>query len=187
MQIKFNQLATQLGALIIAASTLAACENRQKAGETKVPEQQEIATETTVAETGKVAFRDQKGQVVTLDSLKGKVVFINFWATWCPPCIHEMPSINSLWSTFKGNQHIEFLMVDVDNDIEKSAAFFKENSYDLPLYTPSGDIPPEFLGASIPTTVILDKNGQIVERLEGSRDYAAPEITKALEELINAN
>lgn len=187
MQIKFNRIATQLGVLIIAASTLAACENRQKAGESTVQEQHEAVKDTTMKGTGNVAFTDQKGQVVTLDALKGKVVFINFWATWCPPCIHEMPSINSLRNTFKGNQHIEFLMVDVDNDIEKSAAFLKENNYDLPLYTPSGDIPPEFLGASIPTTVILDKKGQIVERLEGSRDYAAPEIAKALEELINAN
>ncbi|ULT25329.1 TlpA family protein disulfide reductase [Sphingobacterium sp. E70] len=98
-----------------------------------------------------------------------------------------MPSINTLRQGFKDNKNIVFLMVDVDNDIEQSAAFMEENKYDLPLYTATGEIPPEFLGGSIPTTVILDKNGQIVERLEGSRDYAAPEIAKALEELTKAN
>lgn len=75
-------------------------------------------------------------------------------------------------------------MVDVDNKIEKSTAFMKKNKYDLSVYVPAGNIPPNYLGSAIPTTVILDKSGDIIARIEGGRDYTSPEIIKALNELI---
>ncbi|WP_293943582.1 MULTISPECIES: TlpA family protein disulfide reductase [unclassified Sphingobacterium] len=184
--IKFNCINTHIGLFIIAVSILTACGNSADHNKPKV-EREQPSQEVQMPKLTEVSFKDEAGTIVSLSELKGKVIFINFWATWCPPCIHEMPSINTLRQGFKNNKNIEFLMVDVDNDIDQSAAFMKKNNYDLPLYTPAGEIPPEFLGGSIPTTVILDKSGQIVERLEGSRDYAAPEIAKALEELTKAN
>lgn len=186
MNIKFNRIAAGIGLFIIAVGALNACGNSSESGKAKT-EKEQVVKDIEVPKVTDVSFKDKAGNVVTLNSLKGKVVFINFWATWCPPCIHEMPSINALRQGFKGNKNIEFIMVDVDNDIDQSSAFMEKNHYDLPLYTPAGDIPAEFLGQSIPTTVILDKNGQIVERLEGSRDYADPAMAKALEELIKAN
>ncbi len=134
-----------------------------------------------------VLFKDKDGKTISLNSLKGKVVFINFWATWCPPCIHEMPSIDKLKKSFKDNDNIAFLMVDVDNKIKKSTAFMEKKKYDLPVYVPAGNIPPDYLGGSIPTTVILDKKGNLVARIEGGRDYSSPEIIKALNELIEGN
>jgi len=188
MNIKFNRIITGFGLFIIAANVLTACGNSADGNKPKAEkEQAQAVKEVEEPKVADVSFKDKAGNIVKLSDLKGKVVFINFWATWCPPCIHEMPSINTLRQGFKDNKNIIFLMVDVDNDIEQSAAFMEENKYDLPLYTATGEIPPEFLGGSIPTTVILDKNGQIVERLEGSRDYAAPEIAKALVELTKAN
>lgn len=186
MNIKFNRIITGFGLFIITVSILTACGNTTNVNKPKVEEEQAVK-EVEAPKVADLSFKDKAGNVVTLSALKGKVVFINFWATWCPPCIHEMPSINTLRQGFKDNKNIEFIMVDVDNDIDQSTAFMTENKYDLPLYTAAGEIPPEFLGGSIPTTVILDKNGKIVERLEGSRDYAAPEIAKALEELTKAN
>ena len=134
-----------------------------------------------------VVFKDKDGKTVSLKSLKGKVVFINFWATWCPPCIQEMPSINQLKQSFNGNNDIVFLMVDVDNKIEKSTAFMNKKKYDLPVYVPAGNIPSDYLGGAIPTTVILDKSGDMIARLEGGRDYSSPEIVKALNELVESN
>lgn len=134
-----------------------------------------------------VVFKDKNGKAISLSSLKGKVVFINFWATWCPPCIQEMPSIDKLKQSFYGKEDIIFLMVDVDNNIEKSTAFMEKKKYDLPVYVPVSNIPSDYLGGAIPTTVILDKNGNMVTRIEGGRDYTNSEIIKVLNELIDNN
>src|SRR5690606_29413117 len=113
----------------------------------------------TPAADYEVTFMDEDGKKVSLESLKGKVVFINFWATWCPPCIHEMPSINKLKQSFDADDEIIFLMVDVDGKLDKSTAFMEKNEYDLTVYAPESQIPSDFLGRAIPTTVILDKTG----------------------------
>ena len=140
-----------------------------------------------VQQTPDLKFKDENGKTISLHSLKGKVVFINLWATWCPPCIREMPSIDALKKKFKGNNDIVFLMVDVDNKMEKSATFMQENGYDLPVYVPTSNIPSDYLGDAIPTTVILDKNGDMIARMEGGRDYTSPEIIKIINELVESN
>ncbi len=131
-----------------------------------------------------VIFKDGEGKKVSLKELQGKVVFINFWATWCPPCIHEMPSINTLQAKFKSSKDIVFLMVDVDGNHEKSNAFMKDNNYDLSVYIPGSKIPSSYLGTSIPTTVILNKKGELAERMEGGRDYATQEMEEYLKQLV---
>lgn len=134
-----------------------------------------------------VSFTGENGKAVSLASLKGKVVFINFWAIWCPPCVHEMPSINKLKQSFEGNDKIVFLMVDVDGKMKESKAFMEKNKYDLPVYIPNGQIPSEYLGSSIPTTVILNKNGVMMAHIEGGRDYTSIEIVKVLNKLIQSD
>lgn len=134
-----------------------------------------------------ISFKDKDGKTMMLSSLKGKVVFINFWALWCPPCIEEIPSIHKLKQSFKGNQDIVFLMVDVDNKIDKSIAYMEKNKFDLDVYVPNSDIPTNYLGNAIPTTVILDKSGEMIEHLEGGRDYSNPEMIKVLKELISSD
>ena len=124
------------------------------------------------------------GKAVNMEDLKGKVVFMNFWATWCPPCIQEMPSINELKAKFEGNENIVFLMVDVDGKYKKAQTFMNKRKFNLPVYVPHSEIPKEFLGGAIPTTVILDKKGAIAIRLEGGRDYSAPEMRRGLQQLI---
>lgn len=155
-------------------------QSEQVAPETIVP----AAIEENNNENDGVSFLDGNKKAVSLNDLKGKVVFINFWATWCPPCVREMPSINNLKKHFKNNKDLVFLMVDVDGNYEVSKKFMEKNGFDLPLYMPNGDIPSRFLGNSIPTTVILDKTGKMVARIEGGRDYAAPEIIKAMDDLL---
>lgn len=134
-----------------------------------------------------VQFIDSQGKTVSLSDLKGKVVFLNFWATWCPPCIAEMPSINKLKQSFKDQDDIVFLLVDVDNNLKKSTEFMRKKNYDLPVYVPAGAIPSAYLEGAIPTTVILDKKGEIIARIEGGRDYSSPGMLKALNQLIESN
>lgn len=132
-------------------------------------------------------FRDQRGKVQSISSLKGNVVFVNFWATWCPPCIKELPSINELKKKFSGKENIVFLMIDVDQSIKNSTAFMKNNNYNLPVYESVSEIPADFLGNAIPTTVILDKSGDRILKIEGGHDYSSPEIIKTIEELVSSN
>lgn len=131
-----------------------------------------------------VLFKDGEGKTIDISKQKGKVLFINFWATWCPPCIAEMPSIAKLKSEI-GDKDILFLMVDVDNKYKKSKEFMDKHKYNLPVYSPAGSIPSDLLSGAIPTTVIVDKEGRVVGRHEGGGDYSRPEVVKFFKELIN--
>lgn len=136
-------------------------------------------------QTPDLKFKDENGKTISLHSLKGKVVFINLWATWCPPCIHEMPSINDLRKTFKDNKDLVFLMVDVDGKIEKSKEWMKKKKFDLPVYVPDGEIPRELFSGSIPTTIIVDKQNKIIGRQVGGADYSSQEVIDLMTKLLN--
>jgi thiol-disulfide isomerase/thioredoxin len=130
-----------------------------------------------------VTFTDVKGGTISLSDQKGKVVFMNFWATWCPPCIAEMPSINSLYSKYKDNKNVIFIMVDVDGKIDASIAFMKKRKLNLPVYIPSSAIPQEYFSGSMPTTAILDKSGNIAFHHLGGADYGNPEVSAFIDKL----
>src|SRR5690554_6504306 len=84
---------------------------------------------------------NQKGKIIELNELKGKVIFINFWATWCPPCLAEMPSIQKLAQTFKNDKNIVFIMVEVESNENKAPIIFQKRKIDLPIYYPKSNIP----------------------------------------------
>ncbi|WP_207420642.1 TlpA family protein disulfide reductase [Desertivirga brevis] len=130
-----------------------------------------------------VSFRNGDNQVVKLTDLKGKVVVINFWATWCPPCIAEMPSFNRLSSTLKSNKNIVFLMVDVDGNYKKAKKFMERKRFNLPVYTADSSIPESLLDGSIPTTVIFDKFGNLVFRHIGAGDFSSKKVEEYLVKL----
>jgi thiol-disulfide isomerase/thioredoxin len=126
---------------------------------------------------------DSKGQPISPDSLQGKVVFINFWAPWCPPCIAEMPSIGQLYQTIKQDPRIVFLMVDVDGTFSKSEAYFDKKGYQMPIVAPYASLPASLFEGTLPTTVILDKTGKIAMKHEGAADYSSPKFIKFMQEL----
>jgi thiol-disulfide isomerase/thioredoxin len=132
--------------------------------------------------TADILFRNAAGETYSLKSLEGKVVFINFWATWCPPCVAEMPSIQKLYDEI-GKQNIVFLMVDVDNQLKKSQKFMDKKGYTLPVYTPASVIPSNILDGSIPTTLILDKQGRKVLLHSGMGNYADKDLVASLKQL----
>lgn len=132
----------------------------------------------------KVQFVSNEGKLVSLEDLKGKVVFINFWATWCPPCIAEMPTINAFYQKYKSNKDIAFLMVDVDGNFDKSVKFMQRRKFDLPVWNAASAIPADYLNQSIPTTVILNKKGDIVFKHEGGADYENKDFQQFIEKLI---
>ena len=130
-----------------------------------------------------ITFINGKGKQVSLSSLKGKVVFINFWATWCPPCIAELPSINALHKQLSADTSLVFLVIDADGDFNKSLPFLARHHYDLPLYKTTSTVPETVMGNTIPTTVIINKSGQLVFRHEGAADYTNKKFIAYLETL----
>ncbi|MBB1150304.1 MULTISPECIES: TlpA disulfide reductase family protein [unclassified Myroides] len=150
--------------------------------QTQLFAQQNSAPKVNTTTTDAV-FLDATGKKVSLSSLQGKVVFVNFWATWCPPCIKEMPSIEALKNKMKGKD-VVFLLVDVDGKYDKAKAFMDKRNLDLPVYTPAASISSTYLGSSIPTTVIFDKKGNMIQRIVGGVDFASEEVEKFMEQVL---
>jgi thiol-disulfide isomerase/thioredoxin len=115
-------------------------------------------------------LRTLSGQSVSLASLRGKVVFMNFWATWCPPCVAEMPNIQSLYEKMPPGK-IAFVMVSLDESPEKARKFVARKGFTFPVYTPAGPVPPAYAGQVIPATFVLSPDGRVVARHEGMADY----------------
>lgn len=116
-------------------------------------------------------FRDASGKVVAIGDLKGKVVFINFWASWCPPCLAEMPSIHKMYEKFKDNSSFVFIFVDADGDLLKAKKFMDKRRYGLPVYDVASEIPEAVFSGSLPTTVVLDKQGRVSYNESGAANY----------------
>jgi thiol-disulfide isomerase/thioredoxin len=146
---------------------------------------QTIVPKETPPAIADVQFIDVDGQRISLSALKGKVVFINFWATWCLPCIAEMPSIHAFYQKFKDNPNVVFLMVDVDGNFKKSEKFMQRRNFDLKVWNVASAIPETYLSNSIPTTIILDKQGQLIFRHEGGADYKNKDFQESINKLAS--
>lgn len=133
-----------------------------------------------------IAFRDASGKNISLKQLKGKVVLLNFWATWCPPCRAEMPSLNSLHQKLKADTNIVFIAVDADSKLKEAAQFMTKYDYHLPLYEVMSDVPESVYGGNLPTTLIFDKEGAIVFRHEGMANYDTEKVKGFLQKLASA-
>lgn len=121
-------------------------------------------------------------QDIPLESLKGKVVFINFWGTWCGPCVAEMPSLQKLYNA-KG-ENVNFAFIAMQDKPEKINSFLKKTGYTIPIYEANSKFSKEIHPQSYPTTYILNKKGEIVLLERGASDWNAPEVHQLLDKLI---
>jgi thiol-disulfide isomerase/thioredoxin len=124
------------------------------------------------------------GNRVTLSELKGKVVFLNFWATWCPPCRAEMPSMEILHQRFK-NDGLAFLSVDIMESNEDVQKFLTNNelTFTTALDT-SGKVGNDYNIQAIPATYIIDRDGKIIISTVGGRNWNTPAMIAAFEALL---
>ncbi|GAA4381273.1 hypothetical protein GCM10023186_20570 [Hymenobacter koreensis] len=125
-----------------------------------------------------------EGKRLNLSELKGKVVFVNLWASWCPPCVAEMPGIQALYQKTDKSK-VAFVMVSLDENPAKAQALLKRQGYTFPVYFPTGPLAAPFNSQSIPSTVILGPDGQLAARHDGMADYDTPEFKAALERLAS--
>ncbi len=128
---------------------------------------------------------DLNGRRIRLASLKGKVVFLNFWATWCPPCILEMPTMEKLHREF-GSKGLVILAVNFRESPKQVKAFLKEHQLTFTtLLDPKGKVFELYQASSLPTTTFVNKNGQAVGKVIGYRDWHKPEMKEFFRRLLD--
>ena len=115
-------------------------------------------------------FEDEAGKITGLSDLKGKKVFINMWATWCPPCRVEMPSIQNLYKKVD-KEKVVFIMLSLDENFGMAKEYIKANQLDLPVHFPASGLPQMFNTGAIPNTFIFDENGKLIKKNVGMDDY----------------
>jgi peroxiredoxin len=131
---------------------------------------------------------DLDGKMVSLADYKGKVILLNIWATWCPPCVEEMPSMEKLYQELK-EEGFEILAVSVDASGAKVVTpFMKKHKLSFPALTDTGGaVKSIYQTTGIPESFIIDKDGIIVEKIIGPRDWAATGAISFFRNLIQKN
>lgn len=167
--------------LIFSATTLAACSgNRTKEEKAAEAEVEQTSTDThTAVMSALPAFviQDINGNNINLQSIKNKKLFVNLWASWCPPCRREMPSIEKLYKSVD-TAKVTFILLSLDDNFDKAKAFMKHQKLNLPLYYPTENLPPLFNVPGIPATFIFNEKGDLLNRIEGATDYDADQFRK---------
>jgi peroxiredoxin len=128
---------------------------------------------------------DLTGRPYRLSELRGKVVLLNLWATWCPPCRSEMPSMEAL---FRRLEHRDFALLAVAEDESGAAAireFVSNNGLSFPvLLDPDATLSPRYGATGYPETFIIDRNGEVVNHTIGPAEWDSPQMVAYFERLL---
>lgn len=129
-------------------------------------------------------LEDLQGNAVTLSKYRGKVVFLNFWASWCPPCRAEMPSMDRLYEVY-GTKDFVMLAVNIEQDVDAVRAFVRQHEHSFPVLL---DLEAKAQGLydvyRFPETYLIDKQGQIVEHYIGARDWSSVDFLKKINTMM---
>ncbi|WP_347160068.1 TlpA family protein disulfide reductase [Pontibacter chitinilyticus] len=146
----------------------------------------EASGTTTMAGKGLKLKSLSSGKIVDFKSLRGKVIFLNMWATWCPPCVAEMPNIQSLYDKV-GSDKIAFVMLSMDaaeGTADRVPKFIERKGFTFPVYLPASAMPEELHTSSIPATFIISPEGKIVHYQEGMAEYDTEEVRAFLQGMV---
>ena len=126
-------------------------------------------------------IRDTDGISPDPASLQGEVIFLNFWGTYCPPCIAEMPEIQSIYNDY--GDKVRFILVSAEAP-GKVQSFLASRDYDLPAYYGGRNMPEPFTVRSVPTTFVISRDGKIVMKKVGAADWDSKAMRKIFDELL---
>lgn len=126
-------------------------------------------------------LRDAGGGPVSMEHYRGKVIFLNFWATWCPPCVAELPEIQKAYDRY--GDRVAFMLV-TDQEPGTVRHFFEKHGYELPVYYLSGTVPGAFQYRTIPTTFIISRDGKIVLRKGGAANWDSRATSRMFDRLV---
>ncbi len=133
----------------------------------------------------KFTLRNLRGNLEGLDDHAGKVIVVNFWATWCAPCVKEMPSFETLYRRFR-SQGLTVLAVSLDQDPSaKVQEFVDKYKLSFPVLLDTEGVAEKLYPSfTIPFTYVIDKQGRVAARIDGAKDWESPETFKAIEYLL---
>jgi thiol-disulfide isomerase/thioredoxin len=158
-------------AVVMLTGLFSACsnnKNEENAGKTTQVDNSKVYSNSSMAPA--FSIKDMNNNEVNLREIRGKKLFVNLWATWCPPCKREMPTIAQLYQSVDTNK-VAFLMISLDDMYTKAKAFADTTQLRLPFFYPSDKLPILFNVETIPSTFIFNEKGEIIKRVEGSEDY----------------
>lgn len=125
-----------------------------------------------------------KGGTVSLKDYRGKLIFLNFWATWCPPCRAEMPSMQRLWEEFKEEDFV-ILAINIREENKPVSSFMNERGFSFPvLLDEKGKVARSYGIRGIPTTFFLNPDGEATGKAVGARDWDSEESFQLIDELL---
>lgn len=124
---------------------------------------------------------DEQGRQASLGDFGQEVLLINVWASWCPPCVAEMPGLNSLYES--ENNEVGFVMITWDRTMEAARNYRDRNGYSFSIYQAAGQVPAPFKASSIPTTFLVDKKENTLYRHSGMIAFDDPEMKTFLNRL----
>lgn len=127
-------------------------------------------------------LQSDNGTTLNFESIQGEVTLINFWATWCPPCIAEMPSLQEIYNDYVDK--VKFIFVTND-DFEIVNNFKSKRNYTFEVYNSITEIPQELVAKSIPRTFIINKNNEIVIDESGAVDWNSDNVRSQLDQLLS--
>ena len=146
-------------------------DKKEDGGENK-DEKNSEQEKALLQQLGSYELKDQHDKIIKLEDYKGKVVFLNFWATWCPPCRGELPNIQKLYEKYRSDKHVAILTIVYPGGQEKGKSdlkeFISDNALTVPVLFDDGFIYSTFGIGSMPTTFMLDKEGKPYGYIEGA-------------------
>ena len=117
-----------------------------------------------------LTLRDEYGNLISLSDMRGQVIFINLWATWCPPCRAEMPGINNLYQKVQ-NDKLSYVILTTEQDFGKARDYKAKEGFDFPIYQLAGSLPPIYRDRSIPRSYVISQEGKLIFEHSGLADY----------------
>ena len=144
-----------------------------------------LAADPKVQQAPDFTLEDMQGKKVSLSDFRGKIVVMNFWATWCPPCIEEMPSMEKLHQRFKGEDFVLLAINAEENGRAAVEKFLKKKSFTFPILLDEDAVVQQLFNIyRLPETLIINRNGEIVTKVLGGRDWMDSEILRVLDFMV---
>ncbi len=128
---------------------------------------------------------DKAGKKTDLAKQKGKIFIVHFWATWCPPCVEEIPALSRFWDKYRTREDVELYAISVDKDWKTIDDFMAKNPSTIPLFHDPGAATAKRFGTTqYPETYIVNDKGRVLFRVQGAVDWSNADVRARIEQLI---